>query len=50
MENNDSIQLNSKRVCASIDLANLSVDPWLRRKIHDYHPNDHKDQIQRIYI
>jgi hypothetical protein len=49
--NNDSIELqsNSKRACVKVDLANLPIDPCLRKKISDYHIND-RDQIQRTYL
>jgi hypothetical protein len=51
MENNDSIelQLNSKQARIEIDLANLTVDPCLRKKISDYHPSD-RDKIRRAYL
>jgi hypothetical protein len=46
MENSYSIpiQLNSKQVRINVNLANLLVDPCLRKKIHNCHPND-KNQI-----
>jgi hypothetical protein len=49
--NNDSIELqsNSKRARVEVDLANLPIDPCLRKKISDYHIND-RDQIQRTYL
>jgi hypothetical protein len=51
MENNDSIELqsNSKRARIEVDLANLSTNPGLRKKIYDYHPSD-RDKIRRAYL
>jgi hypothetical protein len=51
MEINDSIELqsNSKRARIEVDLANLPIDPGLRKKIYDYHPSD-RDKIRRAYL
>jgi hypothetical protein len=51
MDINDSIELqsNSKRARIEVDLANLSTDLGLRKKIFDYHPSD-KDKIRRAYL
>jgi hypothetical protein len=50
-KNNDSIkfQSNSKRPRVEVDLANLSKDPYLRKKFCDYHPSN-RDQIRRAYL
>jgi hypothetical protein len=52
MENNDSIKLqsNSKRAHIEVDLANLPTDPFLRKKIYDYHHPSDRDNIQRAYL
>jgi CDP-glycerol glycerophosphotransferase (TagB/SpsB family) len=51
MENNDSIepQSDSKRARIEVSLANMSTDPYLRKIIYDYHPND-RDNIRRAYL
>jgi hypothetical protein len=48
--NNDSVELksNSKRACIKVDLAILTLDPCLRKKVYDYHSSD-RDQIRRVY-
>ena len=30
---------NPKRTCIEVNFANLSMNPYLRRKVSDYHPN-----------
>jgi hypothetical protein len=52
MENNDSIKLqsNSKRSHIEVDLANLPTDPFLRKKIYDYHHPSDRDNIRRAYL
>jgi hypothetical protein len=42
-------KLNSKQACVELDLMNLPLDPYLRRKIYDYHHND-RGQIQGTYL
>lgn len=51
MENNDSIELqsNSKRARIEVNLANLTADPCLKKKISDYHLSD-RDKIRRVHI
>jgi hypothetical protein len=51
MENNDSIkpQSDSKRARIEVNLANLPIDPYLRKKIYDYYPCD-RDNIRRVYL
>ncbi|GMP91313.1 hypothetical protein CsSME_00042065 [Camellia sinensis var. sinensis] len=42
----DQIELASKK--SHIDLETLPIDPGLRKKISEYHPND-QDKIRRAY-
>lgn len=45
------LQSNSKQDCVEINLANLPVDPFLRKKkkTHFHHLSD-RDQIRRAYL
>ena len=52
MENSDhnyEFGSNLKRTCIKVNFANLSRDPYLRRKVSNFHPNV-RDQIQRHYL
>jgi hypothetical protein len=50
-KNNDfmEVQSNFKRTHIEVDLANLCVNPCLRKKKYDYHSSD-IDQIGKIYL
>ncbi|KAK9994738.1 hypothetical protein SO802_024441 [Lithocarpus litseifolius] len=52
MENpnhNNESESNPKRTHIEVDVVNLPMDPGLRIKISDYHPNE-RDQIRRHYL
>ena len=52
MENpnyNNESRSNPKQTHIEMNFATLHMDPSLRRKFYDYHPNE-RDQIRRYYL
>ena len=48
-DHNNESRSNPKRTRIKVDVANLPMDPDLRIKISNYHPNE-RDQIRRHYL
>ena len=39
-DHNNEYILNSKQTCIEVDFTNLPTNPYLRRKISNYYPNN----------